>query len=53
MAIGLCIAALVIGAGVAAWFVYNKNKQYAYVIPVEEIDEEDLDAYYAFYKKKR
>jgi peptide/nickel transport system substrate-binding protein len=52
------IVASVIGAGMvggAIWYTvdYRKKANRRYVIPIEEIDREDLDAYHAFYKKKR
>ena len=41
--------------GGAVWYAvdYRKKANRRYVIPIEEIDNEDLDAFYAYYKKKR
>ena len=54
LVVGICIGAVVLGGGAAvACLVYNKNKKHGYVIPINKIDPEDLDAYYALYNKKR
>ncbi len=49
--IGFVVAAVVICGGAAAVVVLRKRKKHGYVIPIEEIDEEDLNDYYAFIKK--
>lgn len=51
VAVGLIAVALIAGGGAAAVVVLKKKKKRGYVIPVEEIDEADLDDYYAFIKK--
>ena len=52
--VGFCIAAVVIAAAaVVAVNILKKKRTHGYVIPIEEIDEADLDAFYAYYKKKR
>ena len=51
--VGLCVGAVVIAGGAAAAFVFfRKKRKVGYVIPIEQIDEEDLNDYYAFYNKK-
>ena len=59
---GSSAAGIVIGSifglaalSAAAWgvVVYKKKRKQRYVIPIEEIDQEDLDAFYAFYKKRK
>ena len=49
----ILVCAAVVGGGIAFYILNKKNQKQAYVIPVSEIDECDLDAYYALYKKKR
>ncbi len=52
--IGVCLAAAAIGGGTAAYVVVSKKeKKRGYVIPIRQIDREDLDAYYAYYNMKR
>lgn len=53
LVIGICVGAVaLVGAAVATVVIYKKKRKHAYVIPIEEIDEADLDAFYAYYKKK-
>ncbi len=40
-------------AAVAGTVIYKKKRRIGYVIPVEQIDAEDLDAFYKFYKFKK
>ena len=49
----ILVCAAVVGGGIAFYILNKKNHKQAYVIPVSEIDECDLEAYYALYKKKR
>ncbi len=49
--IGFVVAAAVIGGGAATVVILRKRRKHGYIIPVEEIDNEDLDDYYAFIKK--
>ena len=50
---GILIGAVAIGGGAYGVVVLKRKKRgKGYVIPVEEIDESDLDAYYAYYKIK-
>ena len=52
IALGLVAAAIIVGGGAAAAVVViRKKKKHGYIIPIEEIDECDLDDYYAFIKK--
>ena len=37
----------------ASIVIYKKNRRCGYVIPIEQIDAEDIDAFYAFYKKRK
>ncbi len=49
---GLGIGAIVISGGSYGVVAYaKKKKKIGYIIPIEEIDEEDLDDYYAYIKK--
>ena len=53
LVIGICVGAVALGgAAVATVVIYKKKRKHAYVIPLSEIDEADLDAFYAYYKKK-
>ena len=51
------VVGIAIGAGVAiigavvAVIVIKKKKKHGYIIPIDQIDEEDLDAYYALKRK--
>ncbi len=52
--IGIILGVAVLGATGATLIVYYKKKRkQGYVIPIEQIDAEDLDAFYAFYKKRK
>ena len=51
--VGCIFGAAIIAASTVVTVKYRKKRKHGYVIPVEEIDEEDLDAFYAFYKKRR
>ena len=52
IALGLVAAAIIVGGGAAAAVVViRKKKKHGYIIPIEEIDECDLDDYYASIKK--
>ena len=54
LVIGICVAVIAIGgAGASATVIYSKKKKRGYVIPLKQIDAEDLDAYYAYYKIKK
>jgi peptide/nickel transport system substrate-binding protein len=46
----VALAAVATGAII---IVYKKKRKHGYVIPIEQIDAEDLDAFYAFYKKRK
>ena len=43
---------IVVGAAVTAFIIIKKNRRPGYVIPIDQIDAEDLDSYRAFYKNK-
>lgn len=50
--LGLVVGAVAIGGGSYGAVMYTKKKKKrGYVIPIDEIDEEDLDDYYAYIKK--
>ncbi len=50
--VGISIGAAVLAIGAtAAVIIIKKKKKRGYVIPIDQIDEEDLDAYYALKKK--
>lgn len=50
--VGISIgAAVVVFGATVAVILCKKKKKHGYIIPIEEIDEEDLDAYYALKKK--
>ena len=53
MSIGIAIfaAALIIG-GAIGFVIYRRKARPGYVIPINQIDKEDLEAYHAFYKNK-
>ena len=53
MGIGIAIfvAALIIG-GAIGFVIYRRKARPGYVIPINQIDKEDLEAYHAFYKNK-
>ena len=53
IAIGITLGIAVIGAASAVAIVYTKKRRRGYVIPINEIDAEDLDAFHAFYKKRK
>ena len=54
LTVGIIIGVAVLGvSGVAITVYYKKKRKHGYVIPVEQIDAEDLDAFYAFYKKRK
>lgn len=53
LVIGIIIASvIVVGAAVTAFIIIKKNRRPGYVIPIDQIDAEDLDSYRAFYKNK-
>ena len=49
--IGIIVGGIVIAGAAVTVILCKKKKKRGYVIPIEEIDEEDLDAYYALKKK--
>ncbi len=50
--IGIIAAVVILSGGAAATVVFfNKKKKLGYVIPVTEVDDADLPAYHAYYKK--
>jgi peptide/nickel transport system substrate-binding protein len=51
--VGTVFGVAVIGTATVVTVNYTKKRKHGYVIPIEEIDYEDIDAYNAFYKKKR
>ena len=54
LTVGIIIGVAALGVTGAILIIYYKKKRkHGYVIPVSQIDAEDLDAYYAFYKKKK
>ena len=54
IAIGICVGIVAIGAATGAFFIVsNKKKKRGYVIPVNEIDAEDLNAYYKYYNIRK
>ncbi len=48
--ISIGVAVVIVGATVAV-IICKKKKKHGYIIPIDQIDEEDLDAYYALKKK--
>ncbi|MBQ9069996.1 MAG: hypothetical protein IJY23_01435 [Clostridia bacterium] len=53
LAVGIAFGAVAVCAAVTSVVVYKKKKKRGYVIPIEEIDAEDLDAFNKFYKKRK
>ena len=53
LVVGIVLGVIVLGAALTSVIIYKKKKKHGYVIPVEQIDAADLDAYYAFYKKRK
>ncbi len=50
--VGISIGAAVVVIGAtAAVIICKKKKKHGYIIPIDQIDEEDLDAYYALKNK--
>ena len=51
--VGICLGTIALGgAACTAVIISKKKKKHGYIIPIDQIDAEDLDAFYAFYKKK-
>ena len=52
--VGICLAVAILGGGAAASvIVYKKKHKRGYVIPINQIDKADLDAYYAYYNIRK
>ena len=51
--VGCIFGAALVGTAAVVTVKYTKKRKQGYVIPETEIDYEDLDAYNAFYKRKR